>query len=291
VQTTVRALGHARASLRFLRSGSLKRLPVDLITNEFAFSFAAEGWHYLRALVAEYDRDSDIRLEDTIFWRFFQDERVRSVHYLNDVLYLHDPARQTGDGDFRFYLGTYPWGDHVSGGPWGIHFDRVEGARTRDIYGDSRNPWYDPGARPPLEIEWRETIRTFDSIRKGYRPWLHGSLPQVTLLVRRDGDFRAVRYNGQHRFARLAHLGRRKISVLVPSASSITAELASWPTASTAPKLVTERDVVVHENDVEKWYYVKRGLCSVEQALEIFDAFFELDGSERAAALGLPRGY
>jgi hypothetical protein len=287
----VRALGRVRASLRFFRSGSLKRLPLDLITNEFAFSFGAGGWHYLRALVAEYDRDNDIRLEDTTFWRFFQHERVRSVRYLNDVLFLHDGSRQARDRDPRFYLGTYPWGDHVSGGPWGSHFDRVEGARTRDIYGDSRNPWYDPGARPPLEIEWRETIRTYESVRKGYRPWLHGSLPQVTLLVRRDGDFRAVRYNGQHRLASLAHLGRRKVAVLVPSARSITAELASWPTASTAPKVVAEPDIVVHENDVEAWYYVKRGVCSAEQALEIFDAFFELDGSERASALGLPRGY
>jgi hypothetical protein len=36
---------------------------------------------------------------------------------------------------------------------------------------------------------------------------------------------------------------------------------------------------------------VKRGLCSSEQALEIFDAFFQFDGSERMAALGLPRTY
>jgi hypothetical protein len=288
---TVRAIGRARASFRFFRSGTLKRLPLDLITNEFAFSFTAAGWHYLRALIAEYDRDPGVRLEDTTFWRFFQHERVRSVRYLNDVLYLHDADRREQPGDFRFYLGTYPWGDHVSGGPWGIHFDQVEGRRTRDIYGDGRNPWYEPGTRTPLEIEWKETIRTYESVRKGYRPWLHGSVPEVTLLVRRDGDFRAIRYNGQHRLASLAHLGRQRVSVLVPSANSITAELASWPTASTAPKVVTERDVVVHRDEVEEWYYVKQGLCTADQALEIFDAFFDLDGSERLSALGLPRAY
>ena len=48
---------------------------------------------------------------------------------------------------------------------------------------------------------------------------------------------------------------------------------------------------VVHESDVEQWYYVRRGSCSPEEALKIFDAFFELDGSERAASLGLPRNY
>jgi hypothetical protein len=274
-----------------LAAAPLKRLPVDLITNEFAFAFGAHGWHYLRALVAEYEGNPEIRLEETTFWRFFQHERVRSVRYLNDVLYLHEPQRRERESDFRFYLGTYPWGDHVSGGPWGIHFDRVEGAETSDAYGESRNPWYEPGARRPLEIELRETIRTYQSIRKGYRPWLHRSLPQVTLLVRRNGDFRAVRYNGQHRLASLAQLGRRRVSVVVASARRINAELASWPTASTAPKVVTEREVVVREEDVEDWYYVERGLCPPEQALEIFNAFFELDGNERRAALGLPRTY
>jgi hypothetical protein len=276
---------------RRAHSGRLRRIPFELITNEFGFSFAPDGWNYLRALVAEYDRDPHIRLEESTFWRFFQHERVRSVRYLNDLLFLHDDERRTRSGELRFYLGTYPWGDHVSGGPWGIGYDRVEGGTTRDIYGDSRNPWYEPGARRPLELEWQTTIATFESVRNRYRPWLHRSLPRVTLLVRRDGEFRAVRYDGQHRLASLAHLGRTALSVVVPSARAISAELATWPTASHAPKVVNEGDVVVHEDDVEDWYYVREGLCSAEQALEIFNAFFELDGSERLAALELPRSF
>jgi hypothetical protein len=281
----------ARPDRALPRFGRLPLLPLDLITNEFGFSFGPAGWNYLRSIVAEYDGDPGLCLEQSTFWRFFQDERVRSVRYLDDLLYLHDDERRGRDGEFRFYLGTYPWGDHVSGGPWGVEFDRIEGGSTRDLYGESRNPWYDPGARRPLEIEWRQTIETFESVRKGYRPWLHRSWPRVTLLVRRDGDFRAVRYDGQHRLAGLAHLGRRSVRVRVPSARSIAAEVATWPTASQAPKAVDERDIVVHEDDVEDWYYVREGLCSPQQALEIFDAFFELDGSERLSALGLPRSY
>ena len=45
------------------------------------------------------------------------------------------------------------------------------------------------------------------------------------------------------------------------------------------------------ESDVEQWYYVHRGSCSPEEGVRIFDAFFEFDGSERAASLGLPRNY
>lgn len=43
----------------------------------------------------------------------------------------------------------------------------------------------------------------------------------------------------------------------------------------------------VAEAEVEDWYYVRRGLCPPEQALGIFNAFFELDGRERLEYLGL----
>lgn len=264
---------------------------MNLITNEFAFSFAPNGWNYFRALVAEYERDRNIDLENTTFFRFFQDERVRSVRYLNDLLFLHDADRRARKSGYRFYFGTYPWGDHVGGGPWGYHYDRIEGKTTRDLYGYRRNPWYQPEDRYPLEIEWNHTIQVYHSIKKGYHPLRYGYLPEITLLVRRDGDIRAVRYNGQHRLAVLSLLGYKKVTVLVPSAGSISDELASWPTTSTIPKVVYQGEVIVREEEVEEWYYVKYGYCTPEQALEIFHAFFDLNGRERVAHLGLPTVY
>ena len=264
---------------------------MELITNEFAFSFAPEGWNYFRALVAEYEKEPDIDLEDSTFFRFFQDERIKSVRYLNDVLFLHDPDKRSRSDGFKFYLGTYPWGDHVGGGPWGYYYDRFEGKTTRDLYGYRRNLWYQPGDRYPLEIEWNKMIQIYHSLRRGYCPLRCGDLPEVTLLVRRDGEMRAVRYNGQHRLSVLSHLGYKKITVLVPSANSISDSLATWPTLSTLPKVVYEREVVVREAEVEDWYYVKHGFCTAEQALDIFHAFFELNGRERIAYLGLPSAY
>ncbi len=48
---------------------------------------------------------------------------------------------------------------------------------------------------------------------------------------------------------------------------------------------------VVHEAELDQWYYVKHGRCTPEHALEIFYAFFELGGRERIRYLGLPPGY
>jgi hypothetical protein len=274
---------------RYIRSGTLRRVPVRWITNEFAFSFAPEGWNYFRAAVAEHERQPQLQLEDSIFYRFFQDERIRSVRYLNDLLFLHEPKRL--DAGFQFALGTYPWGDHVGGGPWGHYFDHETGHSTRDLYGQRANIWYQPGDPPPLRLEWEQTIRAFEKLSNGYRPLRAGKLPEVTLLVRRDGEYRAVRYNGQHRLAVLSHLGRKRLTVLVPSARSINAELALWPSVSPLPKIVSDSEIVVRETDVDNWHYVKRGLCSREQALEIFHAFFELNGRERIQHLRLPSIY
>jgi hypothetical protein len=272
-------------------SGRLKRLPMRCITNEFAFSFAPDGWNYFRALVAEYEKNPEIQLENSTFFRFFQDERIKSVRYLNDVLFLHDPDKRARSDEFKFYLGTYPWGDHVAGGPWGSHYERSEGKATRDLYGYRRNVWHDPADPHPIEFEWTKTIDLYRSVKSGYRPFLSGDLPEVTLLVRRDGEMRAVRYNGQHRFSVLSHLGYEKITALVPSAASINESLASWPSFSALPKVVDRGEIIVREIEVEDWPYVKRGLCTREQALEIFHAFFDLNGRERIAYLGLPSVY
>ncbi len=273
-----------------LLSGTLKRIPVSCITNEFGFAFGPSGWNYFRALITEYDREPAIAFENTTFYKFFQDNRVKSVRYLNDLLFLHDPERRFRH-DYKFYFGTYPWGDHVGGGPWGYHYDCVEGKFTRDVYGYRRNPWYQPGDNHPLEIEWAHTKRIYEEIRKGYAPLRFGEFPQVTLLVRRNGDLRAIRYNGQHRLAALSHLGYKKLMVAIPSLTSIANELDSWPTTSEIPKLVDQREIIVREEQVDDWYYVKHGYCSREQALEIFTAFFDLNGRERVEYLSLPSIY
>ena len=217
-----------------------------------------------------------MELEETTFYRFFRDERIRRVRYLNDLLFLHDPAKRPLTNEFNFYFGTYPWGDFwprysvVGGKPWGHHYDAVEGKKTRDLYGYRQNIWYQPGGdHYPLEFEWQHTIKLYHQLRSGYFPGRYGSLPEVVLLVRNDGDMRAVRCEGNHRLSILSHLGRDKVTVMIP-ANSLS---------------------VIRESEVERWYYVQKGQCTPEQALAIFNAFFELNGRERLEYLGLSARY
>jgi len=233
----------------------------------------SSGWNYFRALLAEYDRKPNLQLEESGFYNFFQHPRVRAVRTLNEILFLHDPERACAGK--QFYLGTYPWGhwsrvaSQVGGKPYGVYYDLVEGRITRDLWGYRRNPWYEPGDPYPLRIEWDQTLALYRSIKTGYRPFWNGSLPEVTLMVRRDGEMRAVRYNGQHRLAILGHLGRQELMVTAGSQSL----------------------GLVREEDVENWYYVQNKYCTPEEALSIFHAFFELNGRERIRSLGLPQMY
>jgi hypothetical protein len=71
----------------------------------------------------------------------------------------------------------------------------------------------------------------------------------------------------------------------------MTESLATFPTQTNLPKVVYDHEIIVRETEVENWYYVKHGFCTPEDALEIFHAFFELNGRERIAYLGLPTGY
>jgi hypothetical protein len=262
-EVTSSTLKYSRLAL----GGKLISLPTRVITDEFGFSLAQDGWNYYCDLVAEYERRPDISLEKTRFYRFFQDEQVNAVRNLDDVLYLHDPERRSNSKRFRFYLGTYPWGgltqaDSVVGGtPFGWYYDSVTGKMTRDLWGYKQTLWYKPDDRYTLGFEWNYTLQNYFSIKAGYRPLLFGSFPCATLLIRRDGEIRAIMGDGHHRLAVLSYLRFKRIMVNVVH--------------------------VIKEAEVDQWYYVKHGQCDQEQAIEIFNAFFELNGRERLLHLGL----
>jgi hypothetical protein len=260
--------------LKLTFDGRIVTIPTELISDEYGFSFAPKGWHYFRELIAEYEQNPDICLDDTNFFKFFQHEKVRTIRYVNDLLFLHKPSKILQQEDFKFYFCTVPWGDWTKScetePTWGYYHDLIEGKMTRNLYGFRRNPWYQPGDRYPLEIEFNHFKYLYNSIKdKGYSPLRFGSLPEVILLIRSSGEWRAVRSDGHHRLTILSHLGYEKVTVSIP------------------PQTIG----VIYESEVEQWYYVKRGLCNPGQALEIFNAFFELNGRERLEYLGLSSVY
>src|SRR5439155_13574246 len=131
--------GVCRSTAQLL-SGKLLSVPMELISDEYGFSLADDGWHYFRSILADYQRNPRIALSQTTIYRFFRHPEVRAAKSVNDVLFLHDRAR-CDRAAYRFHFNTYPWGEWskraalIGGTPFGLHYDHVTGCDTRHRYG------------------------------------------------------------------------------------------------------------------------------------------------------------
>ena len=249
-----------------LLRGALVRIPLDILTDEFGFSPATGGWNYYRDIIEQYSENASLKLEDSRYYRFFTRRDVNAARTLDEVLYVHDPIRLWPETGFRFYLGTYPWGgltdpaNHPDGTPFGWHYDVTTGASTHDLWGKGKTLWHTPRDKYTLASEWNYTLDVYQAIaRTGYHPLRHHAFPTVTMLVRRNGERRAIVVDGHHRLPVLCHFGQTTARVEVVQ--------------------------VIKEAEIERWRFVESGQCSVERAREVCDAFFSLTGAERVSAV------
>jgi len=250
----------------------VKNIGLDIVSNEYAFSCSAHGWNYLASIIDDYESGKGDLIHEYKIYKFFNHPEIKRIKYLNDILFLHDPSLHKS-GDYKFYFGTYPWGccwkdtKSIGGRPWGHQYDQDTGSNTSELWGKKTNIWYKPGGIEEIQYEWKKTIRLYNKIKKnGYKPFLRGDFPLVFFLINKKGEKRAIRFNGQHRLSILGYLkGHSSVRVIVPK----------------------ESVEYIYEDNLDEWYYVKKGLCSKDLALRIFYAYFLLDGSERMEYLDL----
>lgn len=253
----------------WILSRRLVRIPMELVTDDLAFSFHPSGWNIYTSIIADYEKNPEIELRETQMFKFFNKDEVKSAAYTNDLLFLGDEVRGPRDQEYLFYLGTWPWGgmsetESMHGGtPYGIHYDRIENKSTKELWGYGRNPFYDTTDIFPLEFEMNLTIDIYESIKRGYNPLYHNLFPSVVILLKENGQYRAISRDGDHRVAALSMTGTK----------SFFAEIT----------------YVIKEAEADDWYYVRNGFCSKEFALEIFDAYFKLNGRERLEYLSLDK--
>lgn len=246
--------------------GRFIELPFSKITDEFGFSLAPNGWNFFCSLLEDYDRNPNVSWDETTLAAFFKSQEINSAKSLNDILFFHD-SQKNAQQEYHFYIGTWPWGgmtpgDSKKGGtPFGWYYDQKENKMTKELWGYGRNLWYEPRDQYTIEFEMKHTLDLYPVIKKGFNPWKYLDFPSVTLLIRKDGEKLGVIVDGHHRLSILGHLKYKKVNVIIRQ--------------------------IIRETEVDQWYYVKKGFCKKEQALEIFHAFFTLNGQERIQHLGL----
>ena len=260
-----------------LMRSSIKRIPIELISDWHGYRFNDNGWHYLRDLVAEILINPEIRLQQTNYWKFFKHPRILDTKHFDDQLFFHK-AKGLPTGDKPFYLNTMPWGFFTKklmakgGIPSGKKYDFDSGSNTlewsqQDV---GRHVWYHPSEDHALTLQFEKIRKLTYSIKsEGFHPFRSRSpFIRVAVMERTNGSRRYIRCDGLHRLAVAAQLGVGAFWVQIPPSAAF-----------------------IRETEVESWYYVRKGHCTKEHALCFFHAFFELTGRERLEALHLNSSY
>lgn len=250
----------AATNLGLAARGAITRVPTSDLTDEFGFAPTHSGWNYYNAIASAYERDPGADPLSTEYGRFFTSDAVNTVRDLNDLLDLHGGPPRFADLP-RFWLGTFPWGGlpgpevGTPGPAFGWAHDQATGADTSKLWGAGRTLWYEPRDEFTIRSEWTATTKLYDSIKARYSPVRARGFPTVTILKDAAGRRKAVMVDGHHRLALLAHLGVPKVTVVV--------------------------EATIDVEDCDSWYYVRTRHCTAGEARRFFEAFFELDGSER----------
>lgn len=220
----------------------------EICTNLLAFSFSMSGWHYLTAVLREYADHPEVRYHQSVL-RHFHDRYQPS-----------DMSTLVGDDPnitFRPPVGILPWGS------FDVALSKTGGC-PKDV---RQSRQFGPTDIRGVKWDFSQIRHLYGHVKtEGYRPFGHESgFISGVFLCRNNGERRFVLLDGTHRCAILSFLGQAVVTMRY------------------APGCHRE----IREDDVEDWYYVKRGLCSVSDALAYFHAYFEHNGLERARRLGL----
>ena len=234
--------------------GKLLYVPISLCTNQYAFSYGVNGWHYFRDLANELIHNPSVELEKTRFYRFFHN--IKCFSYTK-LMTLH--CERLTESLPTIPFGSFPWGNYECGSSINSNYfhDTSLDRSTQNFM------WFETGAEVHdiLVAEFNHILKLLESLRsQGYKPiFSKYDFPEVSILKNSLAEVRFTQIDGAHRLAILAALGYERVVV----------------------KLDVQRYPPVYEDDVDDWPYVKSGLMRRDDALRLFRLYFDLDGTER----------
>ena len=240
-----------RDNFRAVRRGTFD-VPIDLCVNWLGFSYGPEGWHHYREAVKEIASGSipTSTSRDGILHRFYGAYTVDRVSF--------PPRDMFPMVEFKPPLGILP-----RGYGWGQRMQETDPNR----YMNGKREIYGPVGPDVIASEYKRLAAQLEYTRRtGYRPRMRpGGFVSGYWLVKSDGSRRFFVVDGNHKLAILAHLGYTEVRATYR-----------------APDVK-----YICESEVNSWLFVRSGECSVVDAVAYFDAYFQLNGMERAKAFGL----
>jgi hypothetical protein len=256
---------YARLSTNLIISvlqGNLFEIPLDLCTNQYAFSYGNKGWHYFRDLANELMLKPSIKLEETRFLQFFQYVQQVPCSSYTKLMTFHCTSLMESLPKIPF--GSYPWTPERD-----ITIDSVRFYDTSKVREIQNFMWFEAGKESydVLYKEFKHIVYLLNSFQlNGYRPILSDNIfPEGVILKNQLGDVRFIQIDGAHRLSVMSALGYDRVIV----------------------KLNMERYPPIFEEGVEGWPYVQSGLVSRADALRLFHLYFTSNGNERVNMISL----
>ncbi len=232
--------------------------PLSHCMYPYLFSYGASGWHPFVEVLKQYVANPALDYQDSVlhhYYRRFQPQNVL------DVFFSPEEQGEELQGSSLAKLSIPP---HNPIFPWDCKPSHISGERGLDA--SHGNQGFGPVSDAKGALEFQRLTHTLESVKlHGYRPGLgHDGEVRGYFLRAQDG-YRFVIRQGLHRAAVLAALGYSHIRVKF---------YLAYPRA-------------IFQHDLGHWPQVKQGYVDRDAALHIFHKFFEEDGRQRAARLGL----
>ena len=199
----------------------------------------------------EFDKGKKLEIKDSILYKFHERYLPKDMSNL--------PTSAGFDVSFKPGLSIYPWGSFNER-------KSMTGGTVKDAY---RTRFYGPSSFELIKKDFHNLLNLYEYMKvHGYRPWyFKNAFIGGTFLEREDGEKKFVVLQGNHRTAILAHLGYEQVR---------TRYLRGYYTC-------------IREKDLNDWFYVKSGQCSIDDARVYFNTFFKLNGTERARTMDFLR--
>jgi hypothetical protein len=241
--------------------GRLVRVPVRFCTDVNGFAYGHPGWHPYRSLAEELRGQAKTSVDDTTFARFIRELRAPTY---TDMMTFHDPALAARLPKLPY--GSYPWGT-LEWSPVTIEphrfFDRATIAQRIEVYDRRRGP------EAPLGIHFAKVASILRSVEHlGYRPLVGNAYPVPSVAV-------------------LAREGSAEVRYLVKDRNHFLAVLSALGCTEAWVRIDRYHFPIVWEAEIDTWPWVRSGLLDREAARTLFSLYFQLDGTERARALGI----
>lgn len=238
----------ARLLLKTTRRNAIREVEMGRCVNPLGFSFGKDGWHFIVEYLREVESNPSIHFKDSILYQY---------HKFYQPISMSELVRSAGmEVSFDPGFFRYPWGNFRK------DFNYELPAKDKRL-----SRFCGPSDDDLIQSEATNITKLRDAIKVvGYNPWKSpNSFIGGSFLKRRNGEYRFVVLQGNHRVSVMSYLGI---------------------------KTFIARDLPGHyshisEGNIDEWYYVRNGMCSREDAKKYFDAFFILNGIERAQRLQL----